>query len=834
VSTTSINFTAVQNGATPAAQTVGISIAGGLVFIGHTQNGGIFTHSFTITGQTTGIITVTPNAPTAAPGTYTGTITVRGCPDQFCNGGDVAGSPKIINVSYTIQAPSGPAANPQSLIFSQLQGAPAPIAQLLGISDLGGASYPWNASVVYQSGSGWLNINGASSMSGATLPTSLSIGVNPSPALGTLNALVRFTGNGRTLDVPVSYALTEPQLTPSPVSVTFNASPQGTIPATQNVTLSTQANLPLNYTTRVVPVAGATGWLTVPASGTAPGTITVGVNTTNLALGAYSANIFIDTATQSIPVGVTYLVVSPSLTFSPASASFTITTSSLPAALSQSVAVGSTGAPLSWTAASSQTWVSVAPASGNSGTPVTLSLDPAQLDTFDSGSHSATITFAYTPPGGAATTAPLSVSLDLQIPKVTSVNPYVATSGTSLGVILRGSGFSNPGVTAVDFAGTLGTNATVVSDTELRVTHPSLPAGSYRVSIPNQLGNPGIVRSTASLVVVDAPIYAPATIAYPPIPSGSDARVLKRVIYDAERKALIVDIQYTSGGFSATSREIQRYAFNGSAWSTTPTVVPIAFPFGDMAATLDGKTLLVTNTNAIQEYDMATLSAGASTTTTLFFTNLSEFLNRLAVANDGKALVTTGIFGSGSTETLRFSIADRTFSGNGFNDALYNADAGGSADGSRLVLPQNGLSPAPQVFLYNASTSALGATSLALNASFPALNRQASRILLGGFSIYDAGFQLLGGIGGSSPDSQTLSPDGTRAYAADRISGGLLVPTRLRTFDLSGTPVSGQFPEIGTGTNLPSDTGRSVITVSPDGGTVFIAGSDGIVVVPAP
>jgi hypothetical protein len=415
------------------------------------------------------------------------------------------------------------------------------------------------------------------------------------------------------------------------------------------------------------------------------------------------------------------------------------------------------------------------------------------------------------------------------------VNPYVATSGTSKEVILRGLGFNGAGGAALKFgSGTTVSSYTVVSDTEIRVTHPPLTASTYRVSVANQLNDPGLVFSNADLVVVDAPIYAPATIAYPPIPSGSDARVLKRVIYDAERKALIVDIQYTNGGFSATSREIQRYAFNGSAWSTTPTVVPIAFPFGDMAATLDGKTLLVTNTNAIQEYNMATLSAGASTTTTLLFTNLSEFLNRLAVANDGKALVTTGIFGSGSTETLRFSIADRTFSGNGFNDALYNADAGGSADGSRLVLPQNGLSPAPQVFLYNASTSTLGATSLALNASFPALNRQASRILLGGFSIYDAGFQLLGGIGGSSPESQTLSPDGTRAYAADRISGGLLVPTRLRTFDLTATPVSGQFPEIGTGTSLPSDTGRSVITVSPDGGTVFIAGSDGIVVVPAP
>jgi hypothetical protein len=41
--------------------------------------------------------------------------------------------------------------------------------------------------------------------------------------------------------------------------------------------------------------------------------------------------------------------------------------------------------------------------------------------------------------------------------------------------------------------------------------------------------------------------------------------------------------------------------------------------------------------------------------------------------------------------------------------------------------------------------------------------------------------------------------------------------------------------EIGTGIVLPGDPGASpVMTVSPDGGTLFIAGADGIVVVPAP
>jgi hypothetical protein len=103
---------------------------------------------------------------------------------------------------------AGLASSPQSLAFSQSKGAPAPAAQMLDIADGGGASYPWNASVVYQSGSGWLNIAGAASASGATLPTSLSISVNSAATPGTLNARMRVTGNGRALEVPVSYVVT--------------------------------------------------------------------------------------------------------------------------------------------------------------------------------------------------------------------------------------------------------------------------------------------------------------------------------------------------------------------------------------------------------------------------------------------------------------------------------------------------------------------------------------------------------------------------------------------------------------------------------------------------
>jgi hypothetical protein len=73
-----------------------------------------------------------------------------------------------------------------------------------------------------------------------------------------------------------------------------------------------------------------------------------------------------------------------------------------------------------------------------------------------------------------------------------------------------------------------------------------------------------------------------------------------------------------------------------------------------------------------------------------------------------------------------------------------------------------------------------------------------------------------------------MSPDGTKAYC---FVGG----TTLRTYDLAASPVAGLFPEIGTGTTLPGDPGADAkIIISPDGGTLFIAGADGIVVVPTP
>jgi hypothetical protein len=822
-STTSLSFTAIQNGSTPPAQQVVLTISGGTVFIGiPSVTGSTFSTSFAITGQTTGAITVTPVAPTLAPGTYAGTITVRGCLTDPCASNDVAGSPVVINVSYTIQAQTGFSASPQSFSLSQLQGGPAVAPQTLSLSDLNGGSYAWNASIVYQSGSGWLNINGASAASGPSLPASLSLSINSSLTPGTVNAIVHITGNGNSIDVPVSYTVSQAQVTPSPAQLTFNATNGGASPPTQSITLSTQGGVPVNYTTAVANYsAGASGWLNAPSIGTAPGTVTVGVGTTALTPGTYTATLVVSTDTQTISIGVTYVVATSSLTFNPSSASFTIGTASLPAALSQSVIVGSTGGSLNWTAASSLPWVTVSPASGFSGATVTLTLDPAQLDALDPGTSSATVTFSYTPPGASATSTPLSVSLNLLLPKVNSVTPYVATSGAPEEVILRGLGFLNAGSTDVMFNATAvsPSSYTVDSDTQIRVTHPSLAASSYRVSFPNQLGNPAIVRSAANLVVVDAPVYAATTIAYP----DATAKQPLNIVYDAERQALLVGAGLPIAG--AQNGSIYRYTFSGSAWSVTPATLAVS-DFRDLALSLDGKKLIAVRGLSINPLDPITLAAGAPTSAPF---SSAFFLRGVALANDGNAILTTGVNGgTGFSDVYRYSVGDGLFSAP--VGSLYSAISGASADGSRAVFVQGGLSPPQNVFQYSASNSALSSVNLPLAQLLrgSVLDRRATRIVLNGNLVYDASFQQLGKIPGSS--AVALSPDGSKAYAYT--SG-----TLLNTYDLNGTlDLNGFFPEIGPpGTTLASDPGSNpVITISPDGGFLFIAGSDAIVVLPAP
>jgi hypothetical protein len=390
----------------------------------------------------------------------------------------------------------------------------------------------------------------------------------------------------------------------------------------------------------------------------------------------------------------------------------------------------------------------------------------------------------------------------------------VAASGTTKEVVLRGDLLHITAGLPVLIGATSVPTHTIVSETEIRVTHPSLTTDSYRVSIGNRLNNPNIVRSAANLVVVDAPNYPATTLAYP----NSTVKQPLNIAYDSERQALLVGVAYPSPGQSG---DIFRYAFSGSAWSVTPASVAVS-AFRDLALSLEGKNLIAVRDLSINRFDPVTLAAGISTSAP--FNSTFFFLSGLALANDGNALITTGVNGSGFFDAYRYSIRDGLFSPPVGNFSF--ATAGASTDGSRVVFVQSGVSPAQSVYQYLASDASLAPVNLPLNRLLagPALDRRASRIVLNGNLVYGANYQLLGSIPGSS--AVALSPDGSKAHA---YSSG----TMMHTYNLTSA-VAGVFPEI-TATTLPSDPGPNpVMTISPDGGTLFIAGSDGIVVVPAP
>ena len=201
----------------------------------------------------------------------------------------------------------------------------------------------------------------------------------------------------------------------------------------------------------------------------------------------------------------------------------------------------------------------------------------------------------------------------------------------------------------------------------------------------------------------------------------------------------------------------------------------------------------------------------------------------MTLANDNNAVATNGL-GSSLAGTYRYSVRDRRFViPIGGEWTVLSAPTGAaSADRSRIVLIQSQVNPAQNIYQYVASSGLFSHVNLPLDSfgTRPALDRSATRIILSGSLVYNGNFQKLGNIPFAS--TVALSPDGSRAYA---YSSG----TVLHTYDLTAASNAGLFPEITPAVTLLSDPGFiPVMAVSADGGTLFIAGSNAIVVVPAP
>lgn len=416
-----------------------------------------------------------------------------------------------------------------------------------------------------------------------------------------------------------------------------------------------------------------------------------------------------------------------------------------------------------------------------------------------------------------------TVSVTYSIPPIVRyVAPYVGIVSTAGNAIIRGQGFKKVDVQGVTFGGTAATTFSVVDDTQIQAEYPALAAGTHSVQI-QATNSPGVITSSANLAIAAAPAVTATTLAYP-----SASPQVKGLAYDAERQALLVAVDSAGG-------TVLRYPFAGGVWGA-PVSVALA-GLADLALSTNGQQLLALSQTGLTPLDPATLTTGSTTAAPVLPTG--AFLKNLAVVNDGKAVVTTGIADNTDTSLYVYDTRSPGFSQPATTPSLNNATPGVSADGSLASIAQGdpSLTTSPAVYQYFTRLGAFAAANVSLiqNAVAPVLNRSATRIVLNGTQVYDSGYNLLGTLPATTvavvvvDKSVTTLYDTVLAFTYDSAA------SRILSFDLTATASGGSYSATGPGVVLPGDPGAGVkMAVSPDGGSLFLAGSNALAVLPSP
>jgi hypothetical protein len=407
-----------------------------------------------------------------------------------------------------------------------------------------------------------------------------------------------------------------------------------------------------------------------------------------------------------------------------------------------------------------------------------------------------------------------TVNVNYQIsPVVRLVAPYVAVAGVSDNVIIRGAGFSGFALRNVTFGGTPASSFQLVNDGEILAVHPALAVGSHAVSL-DLTDHQGALQSTATLATLAPVDHVPEALSYPSAPTA-----IGSVVYDPERSAVLVATDIAGG-------TILRYVFENGAWRA-PTSHPIA-QLQDVALTTDGAQVLALAQTQLTPLTATTMAPGTAVSAPSLASG--NFLKNLAVANNNRAIITTGIAQSASTTLYVYDVATAQMLQS--NVLLNNSIVGASYDSARLIFSQGdpSLTAAPPVTGYLPSTDTFSQTGITLNQNglAPVLDRTSIRMILNGTQVYDSALAFLGALS-DAPEAVVLRQNGDRAYTFDVSAGGVL------TFDLTANPDSDVYNPLAAAVPLVGDPGASVkMTITPDGRTLFIAGTTQLVVQPAP
>jgi len=300
-----LSFSAIQNGATPTAQTVTITNAGTGTLTWSASSNAAWLRvngGTSATGTNSGTFSVTVLPSGLAPGSQTGAITI--------SASGATNSPVNLPVTFTITAAPTPTIGLSStnLSFTGVQGGTNPAAQTVTVSNTGSGTLSWTAA----ESASWLSVSPASGNLTGGSSSALSITVSTAGlSVGSQNAPIVISASGATntpQTITISLSVTgQPVLSLSPTSLSFSATQGGANPATKTLNVANTGTGTLNWS-----ASDNATWLSVnPATGsttTAATSVTVSINTAGLTANTYNAVITVSgtgVATQTIPVTLT-------------------------------------------------------------------------------------------------------------------------------------------------------------------------------------------------------------------------------------------------------------------------------------------------------------------------------------------------------------------------------------------------------------------------------------------------------------------------------------------------------------------------------------------------
>ncbi len=317
-------------------------------------------------------LTVSVNSAGLVAGTYNGTVTVT--VTNQTTGGAVVNSPVVIPVTLTVTTGSLTVSASDLTFPDQILGGPAPASQTVTIGSTG-QPLNYNAVANGNTSVNWLSVSPASGNTSTS--GTLTVSVDGSKLIaGTYTGSIQLTspGAGNSPTINVHFKVDPGTFAATPTTLTFAEVASGTAPAAQSVAVTGSA--PLNFTVATSTQNGGSWLKATPASGTTPANVQVSIDATvALGVGQYFGSVTITSAGASgspVTVQVVLNVAAPAvLSASPTTLAFSYTIGlAVPPAQNLLVsATGATGAvPLTAQVQydiAGQTWLAVAPATGN-------------------------------------------------------------------------------------------------------------------------------------------------------------------------------------------------------------------------------------------------------------------------------------------------------------------------------------------------------------------------------------------------------------------------------------------------------------------------------------